>query len=177
MALCTIALWVRSYFYLDSVKSYSPDEKRFIYVVLLRGGLQIAKSRGYENRLGNGFESSHLSRFMGGAPGDEWQILTGWGTLSRKSMIGFRWARGDLHYQSADLPPAPFWSVRIPLYLLLALFLTLPAWWLWRFLAARQRANRIKVNRCEQCGYDLRGTPARCPECGRQAPTATPAVG
>ena len=47
------------------------------------------------------------------------------------------------------------------------------AWWV--LLAAPnlsgrvRRALRRRRGRCEACGYDLNGSPGRCPECGRSA--------
>jgi hypothetical protein len=39
----------------------------------------------------------------------------------------------------------------------------LPALWV---IAAVKRRNARRVGRCRICGYDLRATPERCPECG-----------
>jgi hypothetical protein len=51
----------------------------------------------------------------------------------------------------------------VSLWVPMLAFAILPLW-LWR----RRRVTRGK-GLCEACGYDLRATPERCPECGAVA--------
>lgn len=54
-------------------------------------------------------------------------------------------------------------DVRIPYWFLAMLACVLPAWW-WR---RRLQEERIRLRGCcPVCGYDLRASPERCPECG-----------
>ena len=56
--------------------------------------------------------------------------------------------------------------VHIPYWLLALMTLLLPSWWVWRYRRIRREARR---GLCRDCGYDLRATPDRCPECGLKA--------
>jgi hypothetical protein len=47
---------------------------------------------------------------------------------------------------------------------------------LWRVLARRQN-RRLRLGLCLMCGYDLRASPGRCPECGTFAPIGRPVGG
>jgi hypothetical protein len=60
--------------------------------------------------------------------------------------------------------------VSVPLWFLLLTFGALPV--LWGVRAARTR-RRKRGGLCRRCGYDLRATPGRCPECGQVAASSS----
>jgi hypothetical protein len=58
-----------------------------------------------------------------------------------------------------------------------ALFAIAPVHFILRFLRSRRRQTRISAGLCPNCGYDMRSSPERCPECGAsRQPATTPAV-
>jgi hypothetical protein len=88
------------------------------------------------------------------------------------SLLGFAFAREDV-----SLPTSLYgqptrrigWSMLIPNWAVLLTFSLLPAAWFYRrWMPRHRRAHRIKHGLCITCGYDLRGSPARCPECGAE---------
>jgi hypothetical protein len=90
----------------------------------------------------------------------------GWGTDS-----GFHWniivdsISGSLNV-ILDGTPAEHLEWYTPYWKLLALWVGLGIWHIvpWDRLAFRKQKER---GLCAVCGYDLRATPERCPECGR----------
>jgi hypothetical protein len=89
------------------------------------------------------------------------------------------WYRADVSYHRWDMtagrgPQAPvlgqFAEVRVTPAWPLLISMILVSLWIVGFVR-RRRAPR-DGRRCHQCGYDLRATPLRCPECG-SVPTGT----
>jgi hypothetical protein len=90
---------------------------------------------------------------------------------------GFVWHRGKPGDMPSGEPPlrcfvcVPFWAVAL-------IAGVLPGAWFYR------RLTRVRhlPGRCRACGYDLRATPDRCPECGTvpavttDAPARSPAA-
>jgi hypothetical protein len=108
----------------------------------------------------------------------DWFHHKGGGAFSdpsyRRFLIPMGW-RSELSYPrmvfaSGPLPPTgSFWSVWLP-HWLLSLLLGLPVAVAWRIRRRSvMRAARLAAGQCASCGYDLRASPKRCPECGAAA--------
>ena len=98
--------------------------------------------------------------------------LRSWGTpylmlMGRhgRDRLGFATLRMDDIPAGGELHSAR--GLMVPHWVLFGLFATPPALW-----ALRERSRRRATRRglCPSCGYDLRATPGRCPECGMTTP-------
>ena len=78
-------------------------------------------------------------------------------------LAGFRVVRRSeiVVGQNSTAVEAPFWFLVI-------ISGALPSWWALN-ARRRRRLRRLEGGRCVKCGYDLRATPDRCPECGAAA--------
>ncbi|MGA2496726.1 MAG: hypothetical protein ABSH20_03235 [Tepidisphaeraceae bacterium] len=96
----------------------------------------------------------------GGGEPDGWQRV-----------IGFRIAKTDVDARvfiggslDRDL------TVRVPHWFIAILSGIFPGLWAMRYLRYRRLRHRKRWGLCLQCGYDLRASPDRCPECGTPVP-------
>ena len=55
----------------------------------------------------------------------------------------------------------------VPFWILVCVWVAMPLLWHQHFRRMRRREERARRGLCVACGYDLRATPGRCPECGR----------
>ena len=112
-------------------------------------------------------ESMYLTGWEGSSPNIFWTIGSEGG---RVQIVYENGAPGGVvmlsHLGFAGIEFGTYncgWNLWIPWWLPTALLLVLPAFWTIRFL---RRNRRYRPGRCQSCGYDLRATPERCPECG-----------
>ena len=92
----------------------------------------------------------------------------GWGPYERRGFLGFSVGQFNAYHG-----PVVYFAVPIWFQLAVALATGFPlASELRRRSTGRTRVDAGQCTaQCTQCGYDLRASPRRCPECGTAAPT------
>ena len=91
--------------------------------------------------------------------------------------LGFGYRPAVVVHDTASAGAYRYWfgNTHVPYWALLIVLLC-GGWPVIRATGARWRRARLAgQNRCAACGYDLRATPDRCPECGAPAPTGAAA--
>ena len=91
-------------------------------------------------------------------------LLKHWRQLKklRESLNKTRWLTGAAVRQKLT-PATLMWSHAVPLWTPVLIFAAAS----WQgSLPIRRRRKRQKFGLCLECGYDLRGSEDRCPECG-----------
>jgi hypothetical protein len=157
--VASVILWVRSYFVGDLIRHIGEDviPNTSYFISSTSGSLSLSRyeQTSKDPAIGGG-------RYPPGFSLERWDNRADplrWPTGTIANRLGFaaehnRLAEGDDY------------TLVVPYYALAVALLALPLVWLVR---SRRRARAAAGLRCAECGYDLRATPDRCPECGRAA--------
>jgi hypothetical protein len=147
LCVAAVALWVRSLSVADC----------------LVGGNGCVCSVGSEVWI----RRSGKARFL--PPGERFQYLVRASDLMEPTFRS--WLRrpsfdfAGFAYGRVDYPNDQdyFAQAGVPHWALVAVTGAAPAWRAWK---CSRRRDRVRRQHCPECGYDLRATPDRCPECG-----------
>jgi hypothetical protein len=155
-------LWVRSYWRAASLSVVqfhmgpAPDYRRRS-ATCSRGSIEISET------AKDMFWDNPFQTF----PANGWSLEQSAPITIASGPLGFRWY--DENPPKGSTGPRVLYRSRglvIPCWSVAAVAAVLPAAHLRRLLRARRHQGDL---RCRACGYDLRATPDRCPECGTVA--------
>lgn len=137
--LATVGLWVRSYWVSDRVGRVARDASTLRQTVTMSAAGYLIVTH---FKVGS-------SDFPERESGLRYHRVNLDGNVQLK--YGFFFRQNDFVIQLAH-------------WMFVLLFALAPAWWVvgpWR-----RQSKRRKLGLCLNCGYDLRASPERCPECG-----------
>jgi hypothetical protein len=140
------ALWVRSWIVADVLKLANKHCDTYVIILASRGGFEIYAVSAERFRPG-----CSLAHKVPDANDHDWDYAP--------DTIGRDWHFAGFIYRSGSVW-IPEWQLVVPLWAV-----AIPSAWLlirWWCCSRRYAGDGI----CPACGYDLRATPDRCPECG-----------
>jgi hypothetical protein len=160
LCVATVVLWVRSYWLYDEfcVRAFSQKQASSTLwghdaVTIVEGQIDFWR-RVSSLRLATlpaGFHESGLIH-------PEFRDIG----FETPSILGFNYLHGKLQSRAGPYSEEN-WQIGIPFWFLTAMFAFVPV------MRTRRRWIRLGCKPpgfCAVCGYDLRATPERCPECG-----------
>jgi len=165
------ALWMRSLGHFEQISMWharwpSADEARTLYVGFswysntLR--LQVIRQR-FDATYFRGWPMERMAEFRRSRPpGMRWLFV---GEHVTREMNGYPpgFAARRSPYGTGPVRPGEISVLAVRPWLPTLLTAALPAVWLYRYGKARSASRK---GLCQSCGYDMRATPRRCPECG-----------
>jgi hypothetical protein len=148
LCLASLGMWVRSYFVEDVIARLTDADTPAdaSYFAASQGTIVMARLNLFDTVLPKHWVYSQFS-----PPGEMQKLIREFRVDGGR---GFMW----FHQQIGGIPTT---IVRMPLWFVVLAFSVVPTRWV-----IRRRRQRVPAGHCQTCGYDLRETPQRCPECG-----------
>ena len=160
LCVAVAALGVRSLLYHDSFFRYSFDRPTWQYgedEVIIKPG--VVRYRWFRNEV---FDESFARNYETQPAQLAWRHSQ-WPVNPPPA----RWGWLLPHYENqVSVGSGDRGVLSVPYLPVLLLSGILPGVWVRGFAHRRRAARRARAGRCPACGYDLRGTTHRCPECG-----------
>jgi hypothetical protein len=152
LLLCVVtnAVWVTSYWRTQYVGLGRPDH--WLGALSMAGVLRLERGGFPMAREGWSYES-YLT-----PAGGLWRELYARDTRGVLQFAGMGYSSIDYSSNGSMKRTA----IYLPHWLLALAFALLPAWYAWTTFVRRKPAP----GHCDRCGYDLRASTERCPECG-----------
>ena len=159
--IVTTAAWARTFFVSDYVQVYKFRSLDPLFtVVQIRWGGDFAHVQLVRTDNGHDY-GAPLSALAG-----DIVVHHQASAASPQGVTSWLWWDHYVDYQGYGM--AEVWRVQFRPWLLLIPPIILPAIWIKRFT---RRRRMLRIGLCLACGYDLRATGGRCPECGTERPT------
>jgi hypothetical protein len=166
--IATVVLWVRSYWaweMVDCSRLYAVNnETRLLYIEFVSIDHELhfdflrCAGQGNQKYLGTD------PRYISGPPNP-----TDSTDIELQRQDGFRFYCGKSPNEMVwGIQCTRSWEVELytPYWFLAMVFLVLPVWRCYRLWPRKT----VDGTFCATCGYDLRASPERCPECGTENP-------
>jgi hypothetical protein len=175
LCVATAALWVRSYRVADGA-SWQEHGRNYSFHAMCGGAVFHCQYGDYRPGY-DAYQYPHPERMTWSSYANPDYSVTEW--RSSEEAVGPRYRLLGFAYEHRTWPAGTeliagggrwtavrSWMIAIPAWAIVGVFAVLPLAWV------RRRWRRPRAGCCGKCGYDLRATPGRCPECGEMAGNA-----
>lgn len=177
LCMAFVVLWVRSYWRVEGLTrdfcDLGSNRSRLFAVGSDRGLLGVSCTYSqFDPGAVVGVSDTGLGRRIefadGGVAMDREKWVTSEQKIPRPTMEHW-WEYAGVHFQRYDgayrFSSSRTWIIIVRYWLVFLLSLIWPSIWA---AAGLRRRRRMRQGRCRKCGYDLRASPERCPECGAE---------